>query len=77
MLGHKKDKTAHFLGSKYNQSHHGIGHKKFSISNTSGNNFTNTTNIIEQHKQLDENAPTGLNLKKNQSKKSGIERRIK
>jgi hypothetical protein len=77
MLGHKKDKTAHFLGSKYNQSHHGVGHKKFPVSNASGNNFTNNTNVIEQHKQLDENVPTGLNLRKNQSKKSGIERKIK
>ena len=77
MLGNKKDKNAHFLGSKYNQSFHGIGHKKFPISNSSGNASTNTTNIIEQHKQLDEHAPTGLNIRKNQSKKSGIERKIK
>ena len=77
MFGHKKDKTAHFLGSKYNQSHHGVGHKKHPISHVSGNTLTNTTNIIEQHKQLDEHAPTGLHLRKNQSKKNGIERKIK
>ena len=77
MLGHKKDKTAHFLGSKYNQSHHGVGHKKFPVSNASGNNFTNNTNVIEQHKKLDEYAPTGLKVKSGSSNKSGIERKIK
>jgi hypothetical protein len=72
MLGHKKDKNTHFLGSKYNQSHLGMGHKKHPIQSSHSN--VKGISDISNHKTMDEHQPTGLNLKKNKTKTSGLER---
>jgi len=73
MIGNKLNSARHVIGMKYNQAFNGIGHK-FSPTPSSGMALTNTQNIIDQHRQLDPNQPTGLNIKKSQTlKKSSLE----
>jgi hypothetical protein len=74
MIGNKLNGARNVIGMKHNQSFNGIGHK-FSPTQSSGTALTNGQNIIEQHRQLDPNQPTGLNIKKSQTlKKSSLEK---
>ena len=74
MLGHKKDKNVNYMGSKLNHSLQGLGYKKHPIQSSSHSNVKGTDDI-SKHKTMDDNQPTGLNLKKNKnSKTSGLER---
>ena len=74
MIGNKLSSAKNIIGMKQNQAFNGIGHK-FSPTSSSGMVLTNAQNIIEQHKQLDLNQPTGLNIKKSQTlKKSSLEK---
>ena len=72
MLGHKKDKNVNYMGSKSNHSLLVMGHKKHPIQSSNSN--VKGTDDISKHESMDENKPTGLNLKKNKSKTSGLER---
>ena len=72
MLGHKKDKNVKYLGSKGNHSVLVMGHKKHPISQSSHSNVKNADDI-SNHKSTD-NKPMGLNVKKNKTKTSGLER---
>jgi hypothetical protein len=72
MLGYKKDKNLSYMGSKGNHSLLGMGHKKHPIQSSHSN--VKGTDDISKHKTMDENQPTGLNVKKNKSKTSGIEK---
>ena len=74
MLGYKKDKNVSYLGSKGNHSLLVMGHKKHPIQSSGQSNVKNADDI-SNHRSMDDNKPTGLNLKKNKnSKTSGLER---
>ena len=73
MLGHKKDKNVNYMGIKGNHSLQGLGYKKHPIQ-SSGQSSVKGTDDISNHRSMDDNKPTGLNLKKNKTKTSGLER---